>query len=202
MHPVSDEPPVDAVPPIATADDQSDLARDSAPEPDPVAPAEPSVVTRVMRRIVRRPVAWFHAPWTTERIVRLMVTIVVVGGSTWAATKVVQPSLVLSNKTVGLDAGRPDGGLLHIKLKWTGFRASADERLSLGMQPKHDAIRKVQAILRHQPGLAHATSATGNELASATSASSASELGPPECRHIRTGTGLAPATSDIGRANG
>ena len=107
-------------------------------------------------------------------------------------------SLVLSNKTVGLDAGRPDGGLLHVKLKWTGFRASADERLSLGMQPKHDAIRKVQAILRHQPGLTHATSATGNELASATSASSASELGPPECRHIRTGTGLAPATSALG----
>ena len=107
-------------------------------------------------------------------------------------------SLVLSNKTVGLDAGRPDGGLLHIKLKWTGFRASADERLSLGMQPKHDAIRKVQAILRHQPGLTHATSATGNELASATSASSASELGPPECRHIRTGTGLAPAISSTG----
>ena len=106
MHPVSDEPPIDAVPPFATADDQSDLAPGSAPEPDPVAPAEPSVVSRAMRRIVRRPVAWFDAPWTTERIVRLMVTIVVVGGSTWAATKVVQPSLVLSNNTpTGGDMG-------------------------------------------------------------------------------------------------
>jgi hypothetical protein len=54
-------------------------------------------------------------------------------------------SLALSNKTMGIDAGRADGGLLHIKLKWTGFRASADERLSIGLQPKHDAIRKVEA---------------------------------------------------------
>lgn len=106
MHPVSDEPPIDALSPLAVADDPSDPVSAPTPEPEPPAAARPSIVTRVVRRIVRRPAAWIAAPWTNERIIRLMVTLLVVGGSTWAATKVVQPTLVLSDNTpTGGDMG-------------------------------------------------------------------------------------------------
>ena len=38
------------------------------------APASPSVVRRAIARIFRRPVAWWQRPWSTERIVRVLVT--------------------------------------------------------------------------------------------------------------------------------
>lgn len=81
-----------------------DVAAEAAAEAE--AAPQPSLIGRVMRRVVRRPRTWIDAPWTMERIVRLGVTVLVVGASTWAALKVVQPSLVLSNNTpTGGDMG-------------------------------------------------------------------------------------------------
>jgi hypothetical protein len=57
-------------------------------------------------RPFRRPLAWAAAPWPTSRIIRFVVTLALVGGSTWAALGVVHPSLVLSNNTpTGGDMG-------------------------------------------------------------------------------------------------
>ncbi len=80
------------------------MTDDAVVEAEP-AP-QPSLVGRALRRVVRRPQTWLDAPWTPERIVRLVVAVVVVGGSSWAALKVVQPTLVLSNNTpTGGDMG-------------------------------------------------------------------------------------------------
>ena len=68
-------------------------------------PAEPWPV-RAWRRAVRRPTAWIDRPWTTARIVQLVVTVLCLGGSTWAALQVVHPDLVLTNNTpTGGDMG-------------------------------------------------------------------------------------------------
>lgn len=67
--------------------------------PDPIA-------ARVVRRVFRRPLGWIDAPWTTERIIRVATAIVLVGGATWAALKIVHPTLVLQNNTpTGGDMG-------------------------------------------------------------------------------------------------
>jgi hypothetical protein len=72
---------------------------------DRPSPSEP-LARRIVRRVFRRPLAWIDAPWTTARIVRVVTTVVLVGGSTWAALKVVHPTLVLSNNTpTGGDMG-------------------------------------------------------------------------------------------------
>lgn len=86
------------------ADSHSDWP-DVAQSGGDAAPAA-SWPVRAARRVVRRPAAWLAAPWTNARIIRLVVAVVVVGGSTWAAMKVVQPTLVLSNNTpTGGDMG-------------------------------------------------------------------------------------------------
>ena len=64
------------------------------------------LVKRVWRRIVRRPQGWLDAPWPTERIIRVVLAGLVLGGSTFAAFQVVHPDLVLSNNTpTGGDMG-------------------------------------------------------------------------------------------------
>lgn len=71
---------------------------------DPVA-AEPWW-RRAGARAVRRPRAWLEAPWPTERIVRVVLAIVLVGGSTLAALQVVHPDLIFTDNTpTGGDMG-------------------------------------------------------------------------------------------------
>ncbi|MEK7424096.1 MAG: 6-pyruvoyl-tetrahydropterin synthase-related protein [Actinomycetota bacterium] len=71
-----------------------------------VEPMSTSPTSRVLERIVRRPRRWLEAPWPAERIVRWVITVLLVGGSTLAAVQVVHPSLVFSNNTpTGGDMG-------------------------------------------------------------------------------------------------
>ncbi len=66
----------------------------------------PSLPVRVMRRIMRRPQDWIDRPWPAERIVRFVLTALLLGGSTWAALQTVHPDLVLTNNTpTGGDMG-------------------------------------------------------------------------------------------------
>ncbi len=66
----------------------------------------PSVPVRVFRRITRRPQDWIDRPWPAERIVRFVLTGLLLGGSTWAALQTVHPDLVLTNNTpTGGDMG-------------------------------------------------------------------------------------------------
>lgn len=61
---------------------------------------------RAWRRTVRRPMAWIDRPWPPARIIRFVVTLACLGGSTFAALQVVHPDLVLTNNTpTGGDMG-------------------------------------------------------------------------------------------------
>ncbi len=100
---------VDELIPRAPADPGS--PPDSAePDPDDAVrglerPAVPWPV-RAWRRAVRRPQAWLDRPWPAERIVRFVITVALLGGSTFAALQVVHPDLVLTNNTpTGGDMG-------------------------------------------------------------------------------------------------
>ena len=77
--------------------------------PDTVGGLErpaPSWRVRVGRRIMRRPQDWLDRPWPAERIIRFVITVALVGGSTWAAMQVVHPDLVFTNNTpTGGDMG-------------------------------------------------------------------------------------------------
>jgi hypothetical protein len=72
----------------------------------PVAgPARP-IWSRVAARIVRRPRAWIEAPWPNERIIRVLLTFAIVGGSSWAALQSVHLDLILRDNTpTGGDMG-------------------------------------------------------------------------------------------------
>ena len=68
--------------------------------------ADASPVSRAIARIVRRPRGWLEAPWPTERIVRVVLAWVLVGGSTLAAVRTVHPDLIFTNNTpTGGDMG-------------------------------------------------------------------------------------------------
>lgn len=86
---------------------EPELADGPDDEPQAVAPvSRPPLLTRAWRRAVRRPMGWIDAPWTTERIIRVFVTVLLVGGSTFAALQAVHPDLVLQNNTpTGGDMG-------------------------------------------------------------------------------------------------
>ena len=65
-----------------------------------------SLVSRIGRRIIRRPQRWLDAPWPVERIVRYVTALIVVGGSTWSVMQVVHLDLVFKNNTpTGGDMG-------------------------------------------------------------------------------------------------
>ncbi len=88
------------------------LERVHEPDVEPVTPdvvvaaASPPLGARIVQRIIRRPRRWIDAPWPADRIVRWVVTVLLVGGSTWAALQAVHPGLVLANNTpTGGDMG-------------------------------------------------------------------------------------------------
>lgn len=108
---VATEPAVDEPRPIEPAVDEAEASEAIASEPLPagateVESARPSRGRRVWRRVVRRPVDWFNAPWTTPRLVQYLTALVVLGGCTLAVLKVIHPELVLRNNTpTGGDMG-------------------------------------------------------------------------------------------------
>ncbi len=64
------------------------------------------ILSRIGRRIVRRPRDWLDAPWPTSRVVRYITALVMVGGATLAVLNVVQPQLIIRNNTpTGGDMG-------------------------------------------------------------------------------------------------
>src|SRR6478735_1084776 len=76
-----------------------------APEPEP-SPSKPPLLTRIGRRIIRRPSRWLNAPWPTERIVQYLTALVLVGGSMFAVLQVVHLQLVFTDNTpTGGDMG-------------------------------------------------------------------------------------------------
>jgi hypothetical protein len=80
---------------------------DATPLDQPVAAYDDTDRPGLKERWRRRLRAWFVEPFsTTERTIQTVLTLLVVGGSTWAALAVVQPVLVLSNNTpTGGDMG-------------------------------------------------------------------------------------------------
>lgn len=101
---VGDEPgarPSSAGPPV-------DLTIDADPALELERPRLPrdSWPARAARRVVQRPRRWIEAPWTVERIVTVLTTVVVVGAATFFAIQVVHPGLVLRDNTpTGGDMG-------------------------------------------------------------------------------------------------
>ncbi len=86
----------------ADSDNAPDTRGDSGDSGSPVG----SPVSRSVGRLFRRPLDWATAPWPAARIIRVLVTFALVGGSTWAALGVIHPGLVLSNNTpTGGDMG-------------------------------------------------------------------------------------------------
>ena len=89
-------------------DDDLDLDDDL----DPQRPGRPydsdgrPVVSRVAARIVRRPRGWLDAPWPTDRVIRVLTTVLLLGGATYAAVMAIHPDLVFTNNTpTGGDMG-------------------------------------------------------------------------------------------------
>lgn len=91
---VADQPIVDA--PDTGAD---------APEPRG-AP----LASRIARRVVRRPVAWWQRPWTTDRIVRVLVTSAVLVTTTVVMMLVVHFNPISPSRDLIFDDTTPTGG--------------------------------------------------------------------------------------------
>jgi hypothetical protein len=86
---------------------ERELADGPDEKPEAAAPVDrSSLAARAWRRAVRRPMNWIDTPWTTERIIRVFVTVLVVGGSTFAAAQAMHLDLVFSDNTpTGGDMG-------------------------------------------------------------------------------------------------
>ena len=83
---------------------------DTADTPDVVD--DRSLAERAAGRMVRRPVAWWNAPWTTERVIKLIVTASSLIITTWIITRVVHftPLPFAGDSDLILDQTTPTGG--------------------------------------------------------------------------------------------
>jgi len=77
--------------------------------PARVPAAEPSVFTRIVRRVFRRPTEWANRPWTNTRIVQFVVTVVTLTTTTVIMTNVVHLSILPSRDLI-FDDTTPTGG--------------------------------------------------------------------------------------------
>jgi hypothetical protein len=98
--------------PLVTADpdetvDTGDIGDtgDEASEPSPEG-----WVTRVVRRVFRRPVAWWKRPWSNERIVRVLVTSAILVTTTVIMMMVVHLNPFSPNDDLIFDRTTPTGG--------------------------------------------------------------------------------------------
>lgn len=93
-------------PPLVVDDEPSFMQRPALPPEDEYDPDDPSVFSRLWRRMLRRPSRWLNAPWPTERIVQYLTALVLVGGATFFVVQVVHLDLVFTNNTpTGGDMG-------------------------------------------------------------------------------------------------
>jgi len=79
-------------------------------EPDESEPDEASLVLRVGQRIVRRPVAWWKRPWTTNRVVRVLVTSTTLVASTVIMMMIVHLNPLSASSDLVFDQTTPTGG--------------------------------------------------------------------------------------------
>jgi hypothetical protein len=92
--------------------DEAPLDQPALEHPDGIeaAPASPSVVRRAIARIFRRPVAWWQRPWSTERIVRVLVTSTVLVTTTVVMMMVVHLNPLSPSRDLIFDDTTPTGG--------------------------------------------------------------------------------------------
>ena len=75
---------------------------DGRPDDEPRGPW----AHRAVDRVLRRPRRWWDAPWPADRLIRFIVTVVLLGGATFAAVQTIHLDLVFSNNTpTGGDMG-------------------------------------------------------------------------------------------------
>jgi hypothetical protein len=106
---------VDAAPlGVATVDDAAPaeplLDDSSVPPADGRAVAGPGLGSRIVGRIMRRPVAWWNRPWTGERVVRLLVTTSVLVTTTVVMMLVVHLNPLSPSSDLVFDRTTPTGG--------------------------------------------------------------------------------------------
>ena len=91
-------------------DDEDVLASDQS-DASSIPPDRP-LVRRVADRVVRRPLAWCNAPWSTERILRLIVTASSLVVTTLIVSRVVHftPLPFAGDSDLILDQTTPTGG--------------------------------------------------------------------------------------------
>ena len=81
---------------------------------DEVAPpgdsTEVPLATRVVRRIVRRPVEWANRPWPNDRIIRYVVTVVSLGVTTGIMMNLVHFNPLWPSRDLVFDDTTPTGG--------------------------------------------------------------------------------------------
>ncbi len=86
-------------------------ARGAEPGTVPTAPsAAPGLLTRTGRRVFRRPVAWWNRPWTTQRIVQVLVTSAILVATTVVMMMVVHLNPLSPNSDLVFDRTTPTGG--------------------------------------------------------------------------------------------
>ncbi len=105
---IVDSPP-DA-PPDAVSDDVSDGADvdDSAPDAEPAAAG--GLGSRIVRRVFRRPVAWWNRPWSPQRVVQVLVTSAILVTTTVVVMMVVHLNPVSPSSDLVFDRTTPTGG--------------------------------------------------------------------------------------------
>ena len=74
------------------------------------AAASPSLARRAVSRVFRRPVAWWQRPWSTERIVRVLVTSTVLVTTTVVMMMVVHLNPLSPSRDLIFDDTTPTGG--------------------------------------------------------------------------------------------
>ncbi len=110
-----------------TTDDMADVvvwaddpARPDVPDTEPSQNGEherrPSRLARVRRRLTGVVTGWLDRPWTTERIVRLVVAWALVGGATFIVFQIAHPALLFENNTpTGGDMGAHVWGPAYLR---------------------------------------------------------------------------------------
>lgn len=102
---IVDAPPMEAEHDAETAD-----AADAANPADVASSVTPGLLTRIVRRVFRRPVAWWNRPWSNQRIVQVLVTSAILVSTTVVIMMVVHLNPLSPNSDLVFDRTTPTGG--------------------------------------------------------------------------------------------
>jgi hypothetical protein len=92
-----------------TADAASDDPGDATGEVADAAPPVP-LATRIVRRVFRRPIAWWRRPWSNQRIVQVLVTSAVLATTTGIIMTIVHLNPFSPSADLIFDRTTPTGG--------------------------------------------------------------------------------------------